>query len=46
MYDDIVCPYGQEDKKLLLFEDFKCLDEGLFMGNVSDKVIAKMRKSN
>ena len=46
MDDDIVCPYGQEDKKLLLFDDFKCWDEGLFMGNVSDKVIAKMRKSN
>ncbi len=46
MDDDIVCHYGQEDKKLLLFDDFKCWDEGLFMGNVSDDVIAKMRKSN
>lgn len=46
MDDDIVCPYGEEDKKLLLFDDFKCWDEGLYMGNVSAYVIAKMRKSN
>ena len=46
MDDDIVCHYGQEDKKLLLFDDFKCWDEGLFMGNVSDDVIAKMRICN
>ena len=46
MDDDIVCPYGEEDKKLLLFDDFKCWDEGLYMGNVSTDVIAKMRKSN
>lgn len=46
MDDDVVCPYGEEDKKLLLFDDFKCWDEGLYMGNVSADVIAKMRKSN
>lgn len=46
MDDDIVCPYGQEDKKFLLFDDFKCHDEGLYMGNVSRSVIAQMRKSN
>ena len=44
--DNVVCPYGEEDKKLLLFDDFKCWDEGLYMGNVSADVIAKMRKSN
>lgn len=46
MDEDIVCPYGLEDKKLLLFDDFKCWDEGLFMGTVSKDVIARMRKSN
>lgn len=46
MDEDVVCTYGQEDKKLLLFDDFKCWDEGLYMGNVSPGVIAKMRKSN
>lgn len=44
--DDVVCPYGQEDLKLLLFDDFKCHDEGVFVGNVCDDVIALMRKSN
>jgi len=44
--DDIVCPIGQEDKKLLLFDDFLCFDEGCLMGKVSPEVISKMRKSN
>ena len=46
MDNDIVCRIGQEDKKLLLFDDFRCWDEGVFMGNVSPEVIAKLRKSN
>ncbi len=46
MDDDIVCRIGQEDKKLLLFDDFKCWNEGCYMGKVSPEVIAEMRKSN
>lgn len=46
MDDDIVCKIGQEDKKLLLFDDFKCFDEGVLVGKVNKEVIAKMRKSN
>ena len=46
MDDDIVCTIGQEDKKLLLFDDFKCWDEGCHMGKVSPEVIEQMRKSN
>lgn len=46
MDDDIVCTIGQEDKKLLLFDDFKCWDEGCLMGTVSPEVISQMRKSN
>lgn len=46
MDDDVVCTIGQEDKKLLLFDDFKCWDEGVFMGKVSPEVIKEMRKSN
>lgn len=37
---------GIEDKKLLLFDDFVCWDEGCYMGEVSKEVIAQMRKSN
>ena len=46
MDDDIVCTIGQEDKKLLLFDNFKCWDEGCLMGKVSPEVISQMRKSN
>ena len=46
MDDDIVCTIGQEDKKLLLFDDFKCWDEGCLVGKVCPEVIAQMRKSN
>ena len=44
--EDIVCPIGLEDKKLLLFDDFSCWDEGCYMGKVSKAVIEQMRKSN
>ncbi len=44
--DDIVCTIGQEDRKLLLFDNFHCLDEGVLMGNVCPEVIEQMRKCN
>jgi len=44
--EDIVCTIGQEDKKLLLFDDFNCWDEGVLMGQVSSEVISQMRKCN
>ena len=44
--DDIVTWIGQEEKKMLLFDDFTCWDEGVYMGPVSKKVIAQMRKEN
>ncbi len=46
MDDDIAGPIGLEDKKLLLFDDFICWDEGCYIGEVSKEVIAQMRKSN
>ena len=46
MDEDIVCPFGAEDKKLLLFDDFQCWDEGCLIGRVSKEVIAQLRKSN
>lgn len=46
MDEDILCPFGMEDKKLLLYDDFRCWDEGVLMGNVSKNVIAQMRKSS
>lgn len=46
MDEDVVTTIGQEDKKLLLFDDFSCWDEGVFMGTVSHEVIQQMRKCN
>ena len=46
MDEDIVSTIGQEDRKLLLFDDFNCWDEGVLMGKVSKEVIAQMRKCN
>lgn len=43
---DVVCKIGQEDRKLLLFDDFLCIDEGVVMGKVSPEVISEMPKSN
>ena len=46
MDDDIVCPIGMEEQKLLLFDDFGCWDEGEYIGQVSKETIAKMPKAN
>ena len=46
MEEDVVCPCGLEDKKLLLFDDFGCWDEGCYMGKVSEDVIKQMPKAN
>lgn len=45
--DDVLCPYGIADKKLLLFDDFMCIDDdGVIMGKASPEVIKQMPKSN
>ena len=44
--DDIVCTIGQEDRKILLFDDFYCLDQGVLIGKVSKEVIKQMPKAN
>lgn len=46
MDEDVVCPIGLEDKKLLLFDNFDCWDEGEYKGKVSAQTIAQLRKSN
>lgn len=46
MDDDVVCFYGIEDSKLLLFDDFVCWDEGVKVGTVNAETIAKMPKCN
>ena len=46
MDEDVVCRIGLEDKKLLLYDDFLCWDEGVLVGAVSKDVISQMPKSN
>ena len=46
MDEDILTTFGEYDSKLLLFDNFKCWDEGLYMGRVCPEVIDKMRKCN
>ena len=47
--DDIVCKIGQEDRKILLFDDFKCLDfetgEVLGQPNKDKSLIDKLPKA-
>lgn len=45
--DDVLCTYGVADKKLLLFDDFTCIDDdGVVRGKASPEVIAQMPKTN
>ncbi len=46
MDDDIICTIGNENKKLLLFDDFNCWEQGVFIGKVSKDIIDKMPKTN
>ena len=44
--EDVVCRVGMEEQKLLLFDNFTCWDEGVYIGEVSPAVIKLLRKSN
>ncbi len=44
--EDVACGFGVDDKKLLLFDSFRCVDEGEILGKVSPEIIEKMPKSN
>ena len=44
MDEDIVCPYGLEDRKILLFDSFGCWVEGEYIGQVSPEVIKLLPK--
>lgn len=46
MDEDVVCTIGQEDRKLLLYDDFTCWDEGTLIGKVGKETIAQMRTVN
>lgn len=44
--EDIIVPYGIDDRKAVLADDFLCMVEGEIMGRVSPEVIEKMPKLN
>ena len=46
MEEDVVTTVGMEDRKLLLFDNFVCWDEGEYVGVVSKETISQMRKAN
>jgi hypothetical protein len=43
---DVVCRIGQEDRKLLLYDDFLCMDGGVLIGKVSRETIRRLRVKN
>ena len=43
--EDVICPYGIDDRKAILADDFTCLVDGEVMGTVSKEVIEKMPKA-
>ncbi len=44
--DDVICTIGQEDRKLLLYDNFSCFDNGVYVGEVSRETIKQIRKTN
>ena len=44
--DDVVCLIGMEDQKLLLFDNFSCFEDGVYIGEVSPEVVKQMKKAN
>ena len=46
MDEDVICPYGIDDRKAVLADDFTCMVDGEVMGAVSKEVIEKMPKAN
>ena len=46
MDEDILAPYGIDDRKAILADDFLCMVDGEVIGKVSPEVIAKMPKVN
>ena len=45
MDEDIICPYGVEGRKFILFDDFGCWIDGEYIGQASNReVIARLPK--
>ena len=44
--EDIVCPTGVDGKKMLLYDDFNCWEDGCLVGKVSPETISQLPKCN
>lgn len=44
--DDIICPYGVDNRKAILFDNFTCIEDGCIIGQASEEVINQMPKCN
>ena len=44
--EDIVCPTGIDGKKMLLYDDFNCWDDGCLVGKVCPETISRLPKCN
>ena len=44
--EDIVCPTGVDGKKMLLYDDFNCWEDGCLVGKVSPETISRLPKCN
>lgn len=44
MDEDIVCPYGLEDRKLLILDSFGWCVEGEYIGQVNPEIIKLLPK--
>ena len=44
--EDVLCYYGVEDRKLLLADNFTCINDGEILGAVSRENIKQLKKSN
>lgn len=44
--EDIICPYGVDDRKAILFDNFTCIEDGCIVGQASEEVIKRMPKCN
>ena len=46
MEEDAICPYGVDGRKVILADNFTCIDDGTIIGTVSPEVIDQMPKGN
>ena len=46
MDEDIICYLDDEERKIILFDDFSCWNNGCYQGQNTPEIIAKMPKSN